>query len=89
MWKQISMVINHQMLLLKTILPFTIIPMVLLTSSADLKGQGQKVNNFMKKKKLQTVHEDKSIREIIQFYFPRFLSYQILQYLDTMSEMFN
>ena len=25
--------------------------MVLLTSSADLKGQGQKVNNFMKKKK--------------------------------------
>lgn len=63
--------------------------MVLLTSSADLIGQGQKVNNFMKKKKLQTVHEDKSIREIIQFYFPRFLSYQILQYLDTMSEMFN
>jgi Mn2+/Fe2+ NRAMP family transporter len=89
MWKQISMFLNHQMLLLKRILPFTIIPMVLLTNSADLKGQGQKVNNFMKKKKLQTVHEDKSIREIIQFYFPRFLSYQILQYLDTMCEMFN
>ena len=86
MWKQISMVLYHQMLLLKKILPFTIIP---LTSSADHKGQGQKVNNFMKKAKLQTVHEDKSIREKIQFYFPRFLSYQILQYLGTMSEMFN
>ena len=50
MWKQISIVLNHQMLLLKKILPFTIIPMVLLTNSADLKGQGQKVNNDMKKK---------------------------------------
>ena len=32
--------------------------MVLLTNSTDLKGQGQKVNNCMKKKKLQTVHEE-------------------------------
>jgi len=42
----ISMVLKHQMLFLNKILPLTIIAMVSLPNSADLKGQGQNVTHL-------------------------------------------
>lgn len=42
----ITMVLKHQMVLLYKILPLTIIVMVSLPNSADLKGQGQNVTHL-------------------------------------------